>query len=144
MSPWTKSPARTVIPYQPNFFPRVLGSCMSRIFPATRKMIPKGKYLWEDKQSTSGSGWCGASPYRRFHIFLCFHGGIIDKMFDWHHEERTVPFLSGSGSQGSWFHRERCHSCPTRTLQHSRCYSSAQLSQPTGAADPVSLRPLIL
>lgn len=50
MSPWTKSPARTVIPYQPSFFPRVLGSCMSRIFPATRKMIPNGKYLQEDKQ----------------------------------------------------------------------------------------------
>ncbi|TNN74118.1 hypothetical protein EYF80_015563 [Liparis tanakae] len=45
MSPWTKRPASTVMPYQPSFFPSVLGSCMSRIFPATRKMIPNGKYL---------------------------------------------------------------------------------------------------
>jgi len=45
MRPCTNRPARTVTPYQPSFFPSVEGSLMSRILPATRKIIPKGKYL---------------------------------------------------------------------------------------------------
>lgn len=100
MSPWTKSPARTVIPYQPSFFPRVLGSCMSRIFPATRKMIPNGKYLWEHKRRVPGQVGAELHLLGHLHILFCFDSGIIDS------PDNFVIFISWSGWQGSRFARE--------------------------------------
>lgn len=45
MSPWMTSPDTTVMAYSPSFCPITDGSPISRIFPAMRNTMPKGKYL---------------------------------------------------------------------------------------------------
>lgn len=45
MIPWKASPDTTVMTYSPSFCPITDGSSISRIFPAMRNTIPKGKYL---------------------------------------------------------------------------------------------------
>lgn len=53
MRPCTNRPDNTVMKYMPSFSPRCAGSCMSRIFPATRNTMPKGKYLQEREQDVT-------------------------------------------------------------------------------------------
>lgn len=51
MRPCTNRPDRTVMKYMPSFSPRWAGSCISRIFPATRNTMPNGKYLHGGRES---------------------------------------------------------------------------------------------
>lgn len=44
-SPWMASPDTTVMAYSPSFWLVTDGSSISRIFPAMRNTMPKGKYL---------------------------------------------------------------------------------------------------
>lgn len=45
MIPWKASPDTTVMTYSPSFCPIMDGSSISKIFPAMRNTMPKGKYL---------------------------------------------------------------------------------------------------
>lgn len=45
MIPWKASPDTTVMTYSPSFCPITDGSSISKIFPAMRNTMPKGKYL---------------------------------------------------------------------------------------------------
>lgn len=51
-SPWMTSPDTTVMAYSPSFCPITEGSSISRIFPAMRNTMPKGKYLQRISMST--------------------------------------------------------------------------------------------
>lgn len=94
MSPCKISPDTTVMTYSPSFCPITDGSSISKIFPAMRNTMPKGKYLqririknYEDAaitvalQDRHGSVWyCVVQLYENK-----FSAHNRHLQCDWHH-----------------------------------------------------------